>query len=130
MIRKLKTRLILMVVTALALASAILVLAINWMNVQSLTRQTENVLAMLAENGGQRPALQERSKGASLPEKPLGTPPREQRDRRGNLPDREIRNAADFSNYYLVHLNEDGSVTIPEALRPYMGGKEKLEPVK
>ena len=28
------------------------------------------------------------------------------------------------------HLNEDGSVTIPEVLRPYMGGKEKLEPVK
>jgi hypothetical protein len=26
------------------------------------------------------------------------------------------------------HLNEDGSVTIPEALRPYMGGKEKLQP--
>lgn len=28
------------------------------------------------------------------------------------------------------HLNEDGSVTIPEVLRPYMGGKERLEPVK
>ena len=28
------------------------------------------------------------------------------------------------------NLNEDGSVTIPEVLRPYMGGKEKLEPVK
>ena len=28
------------------------------------------------------------------------------------------------------HLNADGSVTIPEALRPYMGGKERLEPVK
>ena len=28
------------------------------------------------------------------------------------------------------NYNEDGSVTIPEALRPYMGGKEKLEPRK
>ena len=28
------------------------------------------------------------------------------------------------------HLNEDGSVTIPDVLRPYMGGKERLEPVK
>jgi seryl-tRNA synthetase len=28
------------------------------------------------------------------------------------------------------NLNEDGSVTIPEVLRPYMDGKEKLEPVK
>ena len=28
------------------------------------------------------------------------------------------------------HLNADGSVTIPEVLRPYMGGKARLEPVK
>ena len=28
------------------------------------------------------------------------------------------------------HLNADGSVTIPEALRPYMGGAERLVPVK
>ena len=28
------------------------------------------------------------------------------------------------------HLQEDGSVTIPEVLRPYMGGKEKLVPKK
>ncbi|MBR1871315.1 MAG: serine--tRNA ligase [Kiritimatiellae bacterium] len=27
------------------------------------------------------------------------------------------------------HLNEDGSVTIPEVLRPYMGGAERLEPL-
>jgi seryl-tRNA synthetase len=26
--------------------------------------------------------------------------------------------------------NADGSITIPEALRPYMNGLEKLEPVK
>jgi seryl-tRNA synthetase len=25
------------------------------------------------------------------------------------------------------YLNEDGSVTIPDALRPYMGGREKIE---
>ena len=28
------------------------------------------------------------------------------------------------------NLNEDGSVNIPEVLRPYMGGKEKLIPSK
>ena len=28
------------------------------------------------------------------------------------------------------HLNEDGSVTIPEVLRPYMNGQEKLMPIK
>ena len=28
------------------------------------------------------------------------------------------------------NLNEDGSVNIPKSLQPYMGGKEKLVPVK
>jgi seryl-tRNA synthetase len=28
------------------------------------------------------------------------------------------------------NLNADGTVNIPEALRPYMGGKEKLIPTK
>ena len=28
------------------------------------------------------------------------------------------------------NLNEDGSVNIPEALRPYIGGQEKLVPKK
>jgi seryl-tRNA synthetase len=28
-----------------------------------------------------------------------------------------------------THQNADGSVTVPEALRPYMGGMERLEPV-
>ncbi len=32
--------------------------------------------------------------------------------------------AAILENYQ----NEDGSVTIPEVLRPYLGGQEKLEP--
>lgn len=60
-----------------------------------------------------------------------------------------IRVKSDKGNYYLHTLNntvlastraliallennynEDGSVTIPEVLRPYMGGKEKIEPVK
>ena len=25
------------------------------------------------------------------------------------------------------NYNEDGSITVPEVLRPYMGGKEKIE---
>lgn len=28
------------------------------------------------------------------------------------------------------NVNEDGSINIPEALRPYMGGKEKIMPIK
>ena len=60
-----------------------------------------------------------------------------------------IRVKSDKGNYYLHTLNntvvatprgligiiennynEDGSVTVPEVLRPYMGGLEKIEPVK
>ena len=60
-----------------------------------------------------------------------------------------IRVKGDNDNYYLHTLNntvvasprgliavlennynEDGTLTIPEVLRPYMGGKEKLIPVK
>jgi seryl-tRNA synthetase len=29
-----------------------------------------------------------------------------------------------------THQNEDGSVTIPEALRPYLGGLSVAEPVR
>ena len=28
-----------------------------------------------------------------------------------------------------AHLNPDGSVTVPEVLRPYLGGLDVLEPV-
>ena len=28
------------------------------------------------------------------------------------------------------NYNEDGSITIPEILRPYMGGKDKITPQK
>jgi len=28
------------------------------------------------------------------------------------------------------NVNADGSINIPEALRPYMGGKEKIVPVR
>lgn len=28
------------------------------------------------------------------------------------------------------NVNADGSISIPEALRPYMGGKEKILPLK
>ena len=60
-----------------------------------------------------------------------------------------IRVKSDKGNYYLHTLNntvvatprgliavlennynEDGSVTIPEVLRPYMGGKDKIVPIK
>ena len=29
---------------------------------------------------------------------------------------------------YEVHYKEDGTIYIPEALRPYMGGKDKIVP--
>jgi hypothetical protein len=38
--------------------------------------------------------------------------------------------AAVFFAFLENNLQADGTVLIPEVLRPYMGGKEKLEPVK
>ena len=38
--------------------------------------------------------------------------------------------AADSIAIFSIQYNEDGSVNIPEVLRPYMGGKDKLIPVK
>ena len=32
-----------------------------------------------------------------------------------------------YCSQIYVAINEDGSINIPEALRPYMGGKEKIE---
>ena len=61
MIRKLKVRMILLVLIGLLLASAGLVAAINQMNWNSLSRQANEVLDMLAENNGQRPSFQFRS---------------------------------------------------------------------
>ena len=55
MIKRLKRRIILLVLAGLLLASAGLVIAINWMNWNSLEQQASAVLDMLAENGGQRP---------------------------------------------------------------------------
>ena len=83
MIKRLKRRIILLVLAGLLLASAGLVIAINWMNWSSLQRQASAVLDMLAENGGQRPIQMNRMEGrdfdpsATLPPLPENgeTPP-------------------------------------------------------
>lgn len=150
MIRKLRGRLILLTVAGLFLASAILVFAINYMNLRSLSNQAEAVLAMLAENGGQRPLLMERQEGITPPDqtpppKPEGTPPpespRNEEDRGrpegtplGQMPGNdpgarrspEIRNAADLTNYYLVHLQEDGAVKSWESDRADLYSDEQI----
>ncbi|MBR1584013.1 MAG: hypothetical protein IJ662_00555 [Clostridia bacterium] len=146
MIRKLKIRLTALVMAGLLLASGILVLAINWMNAQSLARQARDVLEMLAENDGQRPtlrdrekrgnypgnrsggtALQDRLEGTMAPGRPEGTlPPAMPGGRMGGQFSREIRNAADFSNYYLVYLNDDGTVKSWESDRAELYTDEQV----
>ena len=71
MIRKLKARMILLVLCGLLLASAGLVFAVNFINWQSLVRQSEGVLDTLAENNGQRPLPVD----SVFPDFPDGTPP-------------------------------------------------------
>ncbi len=139
MIRRLKRRMILLVLCGLLLASAGLVTAINWMNWNSISKQANAVLDMLAENEGQRPGMLGwsgingmRYQGAL--DRPEGTPPAEQPE--GTFPPGESRpfemgpngeqfrqngdrqrktnaalmNAASLSNFYTIVLNEDGSV--------------------
>ena len=47
--------------------------------------------------------------------------------------DRVTRSVRDLEELIAVlenNYNEDGSVTVPEVLRPYMGGTEKILPKK
>jgi len=53
----------------------------------------------------------------------------------GNYYPHTLNNTVLASTRALIALlennyNEDGSVTVPEVLRPYMGGKAKIEPIK
>ena len=146
MIRKLRTRMILLVAVGLFLASAILVAAINWMNMKSVTDGAQAVLATLAENAGQRPGKRrvelEMESGATPPPKPgeedngnlrlwSDKPPRTLSDSaqgifRGAERRQEIIDAADLATYYLVYLNEDGTVKSWESERAELYSDEKI----
>ena len=114
MIQKLRRRMILVVLAGLLLASAGLVLAINWMNWNSLEKQASQVLDMLAENNGQRPQGMNRAK--ETPTQPDGMDLDQDRE----PPDQEWNgfrgrgggpaNAASLSNYFTATLHDDGSV--------------------
>ena len=114
MIPRLRRRMILVVLVGLLLASAGLVLAINWMNWNSLEKQASQVLDMLAANNGQRPQGMVRTKeGLTQPD---GTNLEQDRE----PPDQDWNgfrgrngspmNAASLSNYFTATLDEDGSV--------------------
>jgi len=117
MIKKLKTRMILLVLCGLLLASAGLVLAVNWMNWQSLQSQANGVLDMLAENDGQRPLALPEGLSAAPPEA-MDTPRPEAgsfagkgMEKRGfRLRANDFQNAASLSSFYTVRLDESGSI--------------------
>ena len=56
------------------------------------------------------------------------------RDKEGNIHYACTLNASGLATSRLVpaiveqYQNEDGSITVPEVLRPYMGGKDKIIP--
>ena len=125
MIKTLKIRLILVVLLALLLASAGLVLAISGMNMRSVEVQAQEVLSMLAENGGQRPQRLVRQEGESQPpEIPKfdgrefddkefdGKNPaeRDQRQETPRWPMADPMNAVSLSNYYTITLDENDQV--------------------
>ena len=119
MIRRLRRRMILVVLVGLLLASAGLVLAINWMNWNSLETQAVQVLERLAENGGQRPMGMNRTKETATPpedlnqdrQPPSDAPTITEQDRnsfRGRV--NSMMNAASLSTYFTVTLDDEGCV--------------------
>lgn len=127
MIKKLRSRMILLTMAGLFLASAILVAAINVMNMGTVARQAEAVLDMLAQNDGRRPSLRDQEMQGKAwpdqqpPDKPEGTPPPDgpqngmrtefalPMDAMAGRGSMDVSRAA-LSNFYLVHLTDDGQV--------------------
>ncbi|MBR6184726.1 MAG: HAMP domain-containing histidine kinase [Clostridia bacterium] len=128
MINRLKRRMILVVLAGLLLASAGVVIAINWMNWNSLQAQAEEVLDMLAENNGQRPIFLMDEQ--DMDRKDWEMPPFIQQDGRTPAPmgtdfawlsgrekmfngrgrSKALINAANLTNYYTAELDADGGV--------------------
>ena len=111
MIKRLKIRLILLVLSGLLLASAGLVAAINWINWQDLLQQANGVLTMLEATGGLRPMPTD----AGWPDMPdmQGKGIREERDGKFTLRRRNddtVRQAVNLSNFYTVQLDEQGQI--------------------
>ena len=113
MIRRLRRRVILVALAGLLLASAGLVIAINWMNWNSLEQQAGQVLDMLAENNGQRPvtAGEEDQRAPARPEgtQPPDKGPGEQKKIK-NRGSKALMNAASMTNYYTAVIDEAGQV--------------------
>ena len=108
MIRRLRRRMILVVLAGLLLASAGLVLAINWMNWNSLESQACQVLDMLAANDGQRPAAPE---AEAVPDRRDGMQKGNQEGfNNRNRGSKALMNAASMTNYYTAAVDEAGQV--------------------
>ena len=124
MIRKLKARMILLVLCGLLLASAGLVFAVNFINWQSLVRQSEGVLDTLAENNGQRPLPVD----SVFPDFPDGTPPLLPFGQ--DLPWRalggDLRSAASMISFFTVDIDADGQITNVNADRSDLYGEEDI----
>ena len=137
MIKKLRLRLILLVLSGLLLASAGVVFAINFTNWQNLITQANGILDMLADSGGQRPIGQNRGafRDGNWKETPPPPPEGDTGDGRaqlsggegrgpfgeGGLPgerqiiwknrSQDLISAASLSNFYTVQLDGQGHVT-------------------
>ncbi len=153
MIRRLTRRMILLVLAGLLLASAGVVLAINWMNWHALEQQAEQVLTMLAENNGQRPAMMNREglngyrNNETPPVPPEGTQPPEGgrsfsednpppwlenqtffgRGRERMNSSAALTNAASLSNFYTIILDQDGEIISWKSDRTDLYTDEQME---
>lgn len=144
MIKRLRGRMILLTMAGLFLASAILVAAINVMNMGTVKRQAEAVLDMLAQNDGRRPGLSDRPAqgdqwtGQTPPDKPEGTFPPDafqnglrgeeglDREKMGGWRNADTRRTANLSNFFLVHLTSEGQVESWESDRAGLYTDEQI----
>ena len=119
MIRKLRIKITILVVSVLILVTAGIVFSINYMNWRNITAQAQGALETLAENAGTRP-------GIPRGDRPSGKIGEKGQNDRGQPP--QLRDElATLSNYYVATLAEDGSVAEWTSDREYLYSDEQIE---
>ncbi len=115
MIGKLRRRLTLLVIGALALVTVGIVLSVHVINLRNIDRNAAAALQVLSENQGRRPDL-DRQTSPDAGRLPEASPPPKPEDDPGfqGRPGIDMRGGnslASLSNAYTVHLDADGSVS-------------------
>ena len=113
MIKRLKRRMLLLVISVLVLVSGGIVFAINYMNWRSISADAQETLEILSLNSGKRPQMHrdEEHDGRLSP----GQPP-------------DMENVlATLSNFYVVSLTSDDEITGWTSVRADLYSDEQVQ---